>query len=381
MLDFAFLNVFKHDKKGLWSRRIFLDTVAPFFSRPRAEKIISLEPLRLRGCQVLMPLGAGNWQGLKPTRREKLWQQTEQMAGELGLPILAVNRALRDIPGFSSMNIAWGNGFILALALVLVEEVVDAYGADRLFLVGDFPGLPGLISLVGEMGVPVVVQDLHPSRYEPVAHHLLYEQGVAMNVGRINPDSWSRGDAVLIFDPYYHRCAIGKKGILFISLTDDSCNHAPELEYNLRRQGLNGTLEYLAPILESCLITGEPQLTSDPESDPGSGGSGTPHFPAMPASFGRASPHISDRVPAAGPAASLAHGPAEVFDSPQPYFRAGSPDSSPTAEAAASRNVSYRRLMDKILSIKQAGQCQNVWGFFLDKDFRALYNTIKGSGP
>ncbi|MGI6488187.1 MAG: hypothetical protein GX964_03670 [Syntrophomonadaceae bacterium] len=319
--------------------------------------------------------------GLKPTRREKLWQQSEQVAGELGLPILAVNRALRHSPGVSSMNIAWGNGFILALALVLVEEVVTAYGADRLFLVGDFPGLPALISLVGEMGVPVVMQDLHPPRYEPIAHHLLYDQGVAMSVGRINPDGWGRGDAVLIFDPYYHRFAIGKKGSLFISLTDDSCNHAPELEYNLRRQGMNGTLDYLAPILESCLTTVEPRPTAGPESYSESGGSGTPHFFPIPASFVPVSQHVSDRVPAAGPAARSTYGPAEEFDSPQPPFRDGLLDSSRTVSTAANRNVSYRRLMDKILSIKQAGQSKNVWGFFLDKDFRALYNTIKGSGP
>lgn len=368
MLDFAFLDILTGDKRGLLSRKFFLDTVAPLFYRPRVKKIVNLNPLAINGYQVLMPLGKGNWSALNGDTRGRLWRESGQLAEEFGLPVLAVNRALRFDPVQQAISVpvTWGNYFILALALVLAEEVINHYGADKLFLVGDFPGLPGLISLLGDKGVPIVVQSFHPGRYEHIAHHMLYDQGVAMSVGYFHPGSWSPGDAVLLFDASYHRFILGKKGSLLIGLTDDSRNHAPELEQSLARQKVDGSLKNLAPILEAHLVTARRPPGHYPQKKVAL--DWTPAFASTPSpGAGRFThPAFSD-LRAAGSSPGDQEGgldPADLAVSDTPY--------------STSRIVSYRLVADKILAVRQEGERLNLWGFFLDKDFRALYNTIQG---
>lgn len=366
-MDFAFLDILTGDKRGLLSRKFFLDTVAPVFYRPRVKKKVKLAGLGLEGCQVLMPLGQGNWSTLNEENRMRLWQESGRVAQRYGLPVLAVNRGLRwNNPEAASVRLTWGDCFILAMALVLTEYLVDRYNTDKVFLVGDFPGLPGLISLLGRNGVPVVVQTFYPSRYESVAYHMLYDQGVAMSVGYFNPRNWGARDAVLVFDANYGRFIFGRKNTLLISLTDDSRNHAPELEYSLHNQQVDGSLRNLAPIMEAYLLSEEKgRLGGDRRR--------SAHGKSPQRGYSRETETSSSTA-----SRSLKVRPCLVASPGYRPRSTGLEDKDMFALPPDTGVVSYRGLAREIMSMKRKGERRNLWSFFLDKDFRALYNTIQG---
>lgn len=397
MEGFAFLDILAGERRGLLSRKFFLDTVAPVLYHPRVKRTIRLQSLGAEGPQVLVPLSRVDWGALNRENQARLWREAGQVAKKHGISVMAVNRALRfTTPEMLSIRVAWGDYFILALALVLAERAVNHYGADKLYLVGEFPGLPGLISLLGGMGVPVVLQTFYPARCEHLAYHMFYSQGVALSVGYFNPRNWGGGDAVLIFDPTYHRFVLGQKGVFIISLTDDSCCHAPELEDSLRSQEVDGSLKNLAPILEAYLMrlgpAFEPAAPLVRERRGAEYGAETdrrtqgdigqevkrvsetgrgPVFTVRPAGLkaGERRPGMTGLVPdkiglgrGASRNAALAAMPKTA--SPKPG----------TGSAAGP----YQESANRIISIKRKGERLKLWGFFLDKDFRALYNTIQG---
>ncbi|NSW82978.1 MAG: hypothetical protein HPY90_06820 [Syntrophothermus sp.] len=341
-MGFAFLDILPENRRGLLARELLRDRLAPLVLRPRAKQGVSLPELGLHTHQLLLPIGPGDWKVLKPETRLKLWTATQKTAKKIGGAVLAVNRGLRPLPSQNPelfpIPVSRGDLFVLALALIVVEEGLNRYGREKLWLVGDFPGLFGLISLIGRIGAPVAIQSFYPSRFETIAYRILYEQGMALSVSYFNPSNWGPEDMVLLFDPVYLPFAAGAgkaRNVFIIDLTDDSRSHAPRLESWLGAQGVDPSLKTLAPLLEAWFWgrTLNPDQTDV-----------LPHEPLLPVRPASTSPDTCSR--SAGQ---------ECF-------------------ARIHETAGY------ISRIRQEGQELNLWGFFLDKDFRALYNTTQGTG-
>lgn len=254
-LDFAFLNMMDRNRQGLASRKFFLDRLAPLFYSPRVEHLIHFGDLGVKGCNIFMPLGEGNWQQLEAENRSLMLGKSEGILQEYALQKMAADRRLKNVFADTEamFPLVFGDNFIKALAAVLVRQVLEMRAVNKLVLVGDMLELMPLLENLGRYLLPISVQNMHPARYETTAYQLLYEKGLAITNSCLCPHSWEEGDLIVLFEAPYRRMALASPQAFYIELTDESRGLAPSLEMALNMVGLDNRLQTLAPILESCL--------------------------------------------------------------------------------------------------------------------------------
>jgi hypothetical protein len=255
-IDFGFFNL-AADKRGLAYEKFFLDRLAPFLFVPRLHSLIELPGLKAKGSNIKLPLGPQNIKTLDNNKRELLFQKTINLADRYHLQYLAVDRRLKKyfMDGKYAYPYVFGDKFIKALASALIKHWLGTRGADKIIITGNIRDLTDFIEDTASYGVPVSLQGFHPSRYEVLAHRLLYEKGLAVSTSMINPYQWGKGDLVVVFDEYYQRFSLVAPDAWFLSLYDNSRNLAPELENRFLRNGLDASIYTLAPVLESCILS------------------------------------------------------------------------------------------------------------------------------
>lgn len=252
-LDFAFLNMMQTNKQGLVYRKFFLDRLAPVLFSPRLEKLVSLGRLGLKGGNILLPLGQGNWDMLEPWMKKAIAEKSITILKEYQVPALAVDRRLKN-EFFSLINnypLIFGDNFIKALASVLVREFISRRPIKRIIVAGEIPEMPGLLEDFRQYGIPVSIQNNNPSASEIMAYHLLYEKGVAVSTSYINPMEWEKGDLAVLFEA--DNLAWAAPSSFIIDLTSNGTCLAPELANTLRLREMDASINTIAPILESCL--------------------------------------------------------------------------------------------------------------------------------
>jgi len=268
-LDFAFFNLINTDRRGIAFKKIFLDRLAPIFFFPRVEKLIDLRELNSRGCNIILPLGQGNLRILEPENQRAILNKSTTILNEYKLQTMAVDRRLKPqflelSNGFSPV---FGDNFIKALAFVLIRESLVKKKIGKMIIVGDTEKFPNFIEELTIYDVPISIQNYNPSRYELLAHHLLYEKGYAVSTSYLNPENWGDRDLVVMLDLDGQQLAIRYPEAFYIRLSNNSCNIAPQLEKCLLNSGIDCKLHNLAPIMESCLLSKAGFLSSSEEQD------------------------------------------------------------------------------------------------------------------
>lgn len=253
-LDFAFFNMMATNKQGLVYRKFFLDRLAPILFSPRLEKLINFNGLGLQGGNILLPLGQGNWDLLEPGIKKIILDKSLTILEQYQLPALAIDRRLKNdfLSLFDNFPLVFGDNFIKALASVLVQEFIFRKAVKRIIVVGEIPEMPGLLEDFRQYGIPVSIQNNHPSASEIMAYHLLYEKGVAISTSYINPREWERGDLVVLFNT--ENLTWAAPASFMLDLTCDGSLLAPELANALKLREMDTSMHTMAPILESCLL-------------------------------------------------------------------------------------------------------------------------------
>lgn len=256
-LDFAFLNMKNEDRSGLAFRKVFLDRLAPWFFGPRVQTLINFGSLGFKGCSVLLPLGPGNWNTLNPNLREIILQQSQPILNDYNISALAVDRSLKKqlLQLSTTFPLIFGDNFIKVLVLVLIRYYLNRQAFKRLVVVGEMSDLPEFMPTLKQFDTPVSIQNYFPARYEVMAYHMLYEKGIAISTSYVNPRGWEPGDLVIIVDSVYKKYIPLANRTIFLNLIDESRGLAPGLEKCLERRGLATSLNVMAPVMESCLLS------------------------------------------------------------------------------------------------------------------------------
>ncbi|CFX11312.1 Uncharacterized [Syntrophomonas zehnderi OL-4] len=254
-LDFAFLNMMAHNRQGLAARKYFLDRLAPFLYSPRIEHLIYFGDLGVKGCNIFIPLGEGNFKQLEAGNRALMLGKSEVILREYDINKLAADRSLKNTLAATRVEfpLFFGDQFINALAAVLVRQVLELRDIKKLILIGDMPELMPLLENLSAYQLPISVQNINPTHSETTAYQLLYAKGLAVTNSYISPQSWKKDDLIMLFESRYKRMTMASPQRFYIELTDDSQGLAPSLEMALSLAGLDNRLKTLAPILESCL--------------------------------------------------------------------------------------------------------------------------------
>ncbi len=266
-LDFAFFNMRDINRQGLANRKPFLDRLAPLLFLPRVERLIYFGRLGLKGCNLTMPLGEGNWYILNQDNRGRMLAKTNAILNDYALPRMGVDRRLRKV--FDNephqISLLFGDRFISILAAVLINEAISRHDIRKLVLVGDIPYLSALINTISTHQLPISIQNYYPKKYEIMVHRLLYEEGLAISNSYLNPSNWNKGDLVLSVEAVQGTISMASPQTFLIRLDDDCTGVAPELEEVLRQTGMNPQMYNLAPILESCLLSqaGKPDYNGE----------------------------------------------------------------------------------------------------------------------
>jgi len=253
-LDFAYLSLQTSDRKGLAGRKYFLDRLAPFLYGPRIARLIEVPQLGA-GCNIHLPLGAGNITSLPEQGQQRFLEKTGQLLKELQLTNLSAERSLRQAwPNLGEyFDLVWGDDFIKALSYTLVQETMSRRGADKIILVGEMSTYSDLLEALTVFGVPISVQSLKPGDYEVMTYRLLYDKGCAVSNSYVNPQGWEKGDLILVFEGEAEGLVAAAPGKFLFRLTNSSRGLAPDLEEHLEQNGISGQLGTVAPILETCI--------------------------------------------------------------------------------------------------------------------------------
>lgn len=255
-MDFAFFNCINQDKKGLVYRKTFLDRLTPVFFAPRLQKLICLEGIEARGCNVMLPLGPGNWEMLEQPTQEHIVDKSLQLAQAYHLGKMAVDRRLKPnlVKLSNTFSLMFGDNFIKALAYIILRETISNQKVKKIVVVGETDYFAEFINQITNFDTPVSIQTTNPSRYEEFAYRLLYERGCAVSTSCINPYNWDKGDLVLVFDREGHELMAATSSF-YLNFSNHSRGYLPELEASLDRYGIDAGLSNLAPIMEYCLLS------------------------------------------------------------------------------------------------------------------------------
>ncbi|MGR6837148.1 hypothetical protein [Syntrophomonas erecta] len=254
-VDFALLNLNESDRTGLVFQKYFLDRLTPVFFYPRIKQLIEV-PGMGAGCNIRIPLGPGNFQLLSAGNRQVVMNKSGGIMEELQLPVMAVDRRIK--PQMYELTTAFprifGDNFIKALALVLLERTISRHDIKRVILVGEVEEYCDLIVATSQYGIPIGIQTLDPVHYEVVTYRLLYDHGCAVSNSYLNPGEWAQGELVMSLDALAYQFNILSPGVFFIRLDNNSRYMAPEIEADLTGASIDTALYNLAPILETCLL-------------------------------------------------------------------------------------------------------------------------------
>lgn len=253
-LDFGYFNILGNDRRGLFSQKLFLERMAPVFFAPRVERLIDIPDLGSQGCNITIPLGAGNLAALEAETRQAMAEKSQSLMDEYQLPRLAVDRRLKSsLNGWlPAGNLLFGDDFIKALAVALVTRMLSRRELKKLIIVGEMDNPLAFVSRLCGLGLPVSLQSYHPARYEVLSYRLMYEKGWAMAASYLEPATWEKGDLAIIIDDE-NLAGIHHTEAFCLSLSNDSRGWSPQLEHGLESSGIAPTLNNLAPIVESCL--------------------------------------------------------------------------------------------------------------------------------
>jgi hypothetical protein len=189
---------------------------------------------------------------LEPDMKNRLLTRSMDILHSCQVPVLAVDRRLRNefLTIFNHFPLIFGDNFIKTLTSVLVKQYASQKGVKKIIITGEIPGIVELLEDLGELRIPISIQNEHPSQSEIMAYHLLYEKGIAVSTSYICPSDWEKGDLVILLES---RPAPPSAPAFVINLAGDSAWLAPELAGTLESKGLDTSMNTLAPILESCL--------------------------------------------------------------------------------------------------------------------------------
>lgn len=256
-LDFAFFNFIDTEKRGLAYRKFVLDRLAPIFFRPRIARLINLADINVKGCNIVIPLGPNNFQILEKEKQKSVFEKSTDLINEYNLPVLAVDRRLKQqfLKLSNSFPLIFGDNFIKALASVLIRQMLTAKDIKKLVIAGETDKFTDFIERIAEYGVPVSIQSYNPARYELLTYRLLYEKGNAVSNSYFNPENWDKDDLVVMFDPDRRQMGLKTPRSFCIKLGNNCSRLAPELENSLRSNGLEANTYNLAPIMETCLMS------------------------------------------------------------------------------------------------------------------------------
>ncbi|MDD3888915.1 MAG: hypothetical protein PHR65_03225, partial [Syntrophomonadaceae bacterium] len=239
-LDFAFFNLINTDKRGLAYRKFFLEKLAPIFFRPRIARLIDLADVHLKGCNIVLPLGRGNFQLLEEDKQQDLFNYSIHMSSEFNLPALAVDRRLKEqlLKLSNDFPLIFGDNFIKALACAYIKKWLGVRAIKKIIIAGETEYFMNFIEHIARFGRPVSIQNYNPTHYEILAYRLLYEKGSAVSTSYFNPASWEAGDFIIMLDPDQNQMAVHAPGSFCLKLANNYAGLAPELENSLMQSGL-----------------------------------------------------------------------------------------------------------------------------------------------
>ena len=255
-----------------------LNKVASLFFAPRISRTIRIKEVGLEVRELHIPLENESLYYLDPRLKEQFRQKLEALCRKLGIESLGISRVLR--PGIMSPRTVEGRRgdyFIISLALLRLEEMLECIRAQRVILVSDQELAYTLAVEISErFKLPVFLQTANPRQHEPAVLTMLRQQGLALSLALLKPAGWKEDDIIFILDEKYRWCqgdgsrdtktgvkrTVPLTPLTPIDLSDGSEGQAPELEVSLQEQGLNPALHHLAPLMEAYLLDGkdgEPQ--------------------------------------------------------------------------------------------------------------------------
>lgn len=255
-LDFAFLNLINRDKKGLFSRKFFLERLTPVFCNPRLERLIDLRNIDAKGCNIIVPLGEKNFQALNPGLKEQLIQKSFNIINSYDIQYMAVDRNLKEHLGQLGNNysVVFGDNFIKALANVVINDILSKHAVKKIVVLGETEDFEDFLEVIAGYEVPISIQNQNPHQYEIMAHRMLYEKGCAISNSYLAPENWETGDIIVSFNQVKEGLVIGSPELYYLDFTNHSVNMAPDLERSLKVSGIPPSFHSLAPILETCLL-------------------------------------------------------------------------------------------------------------------------------
>ena len=177
-----------------------------------------------------------------------------------------------------------GDYFIISLALLRLEEMLECIRAQRVILVSDQELAYTLAVEISErFKLPVFLQTANPRQHEPAVLTMLRQQGLALSLALLKPAGWKEDDIIFILDENtggvkgrfstpkrcHENCPLTP--LTPIDLSDGSEGQAPELEVSLQEQGLNPALHHLAPLMEAYLAGWKRWRTAGYHKTPGRG--------------------------------------------------------------------------------------------------------------
>ncbi len=223
-LEFAFFNLMEIDKRGLVYQKYLLDRLAPFLFAPRVMRLIDLPLIKARGYHVLMPLGEGNLDSMEPERQAQMLSKSIELIRGFNLPALAVDRRLKSrfFHSQPDIKVVFGDHFIKALAAAYIIHSLSRHDIKRIVVATDNEDVVDFVEYATQFDLPVSFQSYHPARYEPVAYQMMYENGRAVSTSMFTPQSWGRGDLVVVFDPQDRFVGISARDVFCLQLGNKS---------------------------------------------------------------------------------------------------------------------------------------------------------------
>lgn len=256
-LDFAFFNLIKEEKKGLISRKFFLEILTPIFFKPRLERLIELRDIGAKGCNIILPLGESNFQVLNDELKQHIINKSFNIINDYDIEYMAVDRNLKHYLGELANNysVVFGDNFIKALANTVIAATLSKHDIKKIVLLGETEFFEDFLEVIAGYEVPLSIQNQNPHQYEIMAHRMLYEKGCAISNSYIAPENWEAGDIIVSFDQEEKGLIVGSPALFYLEFSNKSVNMAPDLEASLRVSGISPNIHCLAPILETCLLT------------------------------------------------------------------------------------------------------------------------------
>lgn len=258
-LDFAFLSLINSNRRGVTWKKLFLDRLASLLFVPRLEKLkVELTELNLGGRKIRLPVDEAGWCRLNPEKQKVIINKSFKVFNKLKLPSLAVDRRLKkkfiELP--PKITLQFGDQFLKALALVLIREHLRKNRTEKIIIIGDTENLCEFITEISIYDIPLSLQGYDLSRYEILAHRLLYEKGQVISTNSFNPRNWGEKELVVILDCNSNLQQIGIRYPLpaYIRLNDNNVRITPRLENALMSSGIENKMSSLAPLMETCFL-------------------------------------------------------------------------------------------------------------------------------